>query len=96
MSISFKCECCEKNIKAPDNAGGKWGGCPHCGHRCYIPLPFDEGEEELKLAPIDQNEESQYHEMMKETHNLTQSMLKQRDMPEDDSVEPIPSLTHKQ
>ncbi|MBN1457879.1 MAG: hypothetical protein JW912_08505 [Sedimentisphaerales bacterium] len=84
MSISFTCECCEKKIKAPDNAGGRWGSCPHCNHRCYIPLPHDDDEEELKLAPIDANEESQYHEMMKETHDLTQNILKQNEVPDDD------------
>ena len=55
MSISLHCESCKKKIKAPDETGGKWGKCPHCGHRCYIPLPksnddplfFDAGEREI-------------------------------------------------
>jgi len=58
MAITLTCECCKKKINAPDNAGGKWAKCPHCGFKCYIPLPPADGEEELKLAPIDENEET--------------------------------------
>ena len=84
MSISFTCECCEEKIKASDSAGGKWGSCPHCNHHCYIPLPRDDSEEELKLAPIDPEEENEYDEMMKETNELTRDMLKQSQVPDDD------------
>jgi len=89
MPISFTCESCEKKIKAPDNAGGRWGACPHCNHRCYIPLPHDDNEEELTLAPVDDNEEEQYNEMMKETNELTKDMLKQKQVPNDNG-EPAP------
>ena len=75
MSITFHCECCKKKIKAPDEAGGKWGSCPNCNHRCYIPLPPATDEEELKLVPIDPSEETQYQESMRETHSLTQRIL---------------------
>ncbi len=87
MGISFKCECCEKKVKAPDSAGGKWGACPSCNHRCYIPLPHTDDEEELVLAPIDPNEESQYQNMMKETHDLTKKVLSETAMPDDDGSE---------
>ena len=75
MSISFHCQKCKKKIKAPDESGGKWGSCPHCKHRCYIPLPPSLDEEEIKLAPIDPAEETQYGQMMRETYNLTQNIL---------------------
>jgi len=52
--------------------------CPHCNHRCYVPLPRDENEPELKLAPIDENEESRYDSMMRETYNLTQNILHEK------------------
>jgi len=78
MSISFKCQRCKKKIKAPDKAGGKYGQCPHCNYRCYIPAPPDENEPELKLAPIDEEEENQYGEMMRKTHDLTQNILHER------------------
>ena len=83
MSISFNCESCKKRIKAPDNAGGKWGSCPYCKHRCYIPLPKSEDEEELKLAPIDIMEESRIDAMMRETHSLTRNILHESQIPEE-------------
>jgi len=80
MSISLHCECCKKKITAPDDAGGKWGKCPYCNHKSYIPLPANEGEE-VKLAPIDENEEMRYKEMMRETHHITETLLKQVEEP---------------
>ena len=87
MGISFKCECCEKKIKAPDSAGGKWGACPSCHHRCYIPLPHTDDEVELTLAPIDPNEESHYQDMMKETYDLTKKVISETEIPDDDGSE---------
>ena len=78
MSISFKCQRCKKKIKSPDKNGGKYGQCPHCNYRCYIPMPPDENEPELKLAPIDEEEEVQYGEMMRKTYDLTQNILHER------------------
>lgn len=83
MPISFHCECCKKKIKAPDQAGGRWGSCPYCNHKCYIPLPKNDDEEELRLAPIDESEESQFEDMMRETHNLTQNILHQNEIPDE-------------
>ena len=81
MSISFHCECCKKKITAPDNAGGKWGKCPYCNHKCYIPTPKSDNDEELKLAPIDESEEEKYERMMRETQNLTGVLLHQTEIP---------------
>lgn len=75
MAITFVCECCKKKINAPDEAGGKWGKCPSCGFKCYIPLPPAEGEEEIGLAPIDENDETQYKELMRETYHITEELL---------------------
>lgn len=75
MSISFHCEQCGKKVKAPDTAGGKWGACPQCQHRCYIPMPISPDEPELKLAPVDESEESRIERMMKEAHSVTQFIL---------------------
>ncbi len=86
MTIGFHCESCKKKINAPDDAGGKWGKCPYCHHRCYVPLPESEGEEELKLAPVDETEEMKYQRMMKETHNITQSLLHEKGEPEDNDT----------
>ena len=81
MSISFHCENCKKKVNAPDGTGGKWGRCPHCNHRCYIPLPKSKGEGELKLAPIDPNEEVEYEKMIKETQDLRQDILHEKEEP---------------
>jgi hypothetical protein len=81
MPISFHCECCKQRIKAPDAAGGKWGNCPYCKHRCYIPLPKAEDEEELRLAPIDENEESKIGMLKTQTHVLTRQLLHETDLP---------------
>ena len=86
MSISFKCQRCKKKIKAPDKNGGKYGQCPHCNYRCYIPSPPDENEPELKLAPIDEEEENQYSDMMRKTHDLTQNILHERAGDEPDNA----------
>ena len=83
MSISLICEQCGKKIKAPDNTGGKYGSCPECGYKCYIPLPLKEGEEELVLAPVDENSEVTHDEMMKQTHSLTENILNETAAPKD-------------
>ena len=75
MPISFHCESCKKKIKAPDEGGGKWGSCPNCSHRCYIPLPPATEDEMLTLAPLDPSEETQYEQMKQEAHSLRESIL---------------------
>ena len=91
MPITLHCESCKKKITAPDNAGGKWGKCPFCNHRCYIPMPESPDEEELKLAPLDESEEKKYEKMMKETFNITESLLHVKEEPE----EPSPSKSNE-
>jgi len=86
MAISFHCESCKKKIKAPDTAGGKWGNCPHCKHRCYVPLPPAANEEEIKLAPIDENEETEYSRMMRETQNLALNIFHEVEQPDDNNT----------
>lgn len=56
MSIKLRCTHCGKEIQAPEEAAGRWGKCPHCSHRVYIPLPpSDEGE--ISLVPLDEEDE---------------------------------------
>ena len=87
MTISFHCESCKKKIKAPDDAGGKWGKCPYCTHRCYVPLPKSDDEPELKLAPIDEAEETQMGDLMRQTYDLTHKILRERELFDDGSDE---------
>ena len=89
MAIIFHCEYCGKEIKAADSAGGKWGKCPACHNRLYVPSS-DSGEE-LKLAPIDVTAEEREKQLMAETHKLTQDILQEREVPEgaNETVGPI-------
>lgn len=80
MAIIFHCEHCGKKIEAADAAGGKWGKCPSCHNKLYVPS-MDTGEE-LKLAPIDETDLEREHRLMAETHRLTQDILKEREIPD--------------
>ncbi len=80
MSITFHCEHCRKKIEAADSAGGRWGKCPACHNKIYVPMP-DTGEE-LKLAPVDSSFLEKERELMAETHRLTMDILKEREVPD--------------
>ena len=61
MPITFRCEKCGKEVKAPDGAGGKRGKCPHCGQSNYIPAPVTE-DDMIPLAQLDTEQERQRQE----------------------------------
>lgn len=84
MAIVFHCEHCGKEIRAADDAGGKWGKCPNCQHKLYV--PSKETGEELKLAPEDISDLEREKKLMAETYRLTQDILKERDVPEGPSA----------
>jgi len=79
MTISFHCDYCGKKIEAPDDAGGKWGKCPRCHNKLYV-LSADTGEE-LKLAPIDETDETKQQQLMAETYKLAQDILLEKETP---------------
>ncbi|MBN2136936.1 MAG: hypothetical protein JW720_03945 [Sedimentisphaerales bacterium] len=82
MAITFHCEYCGKEIRAADQAGGKWGKCPACHNKLYVPnLNIND---ELTLAPIDETEEEKKKRLMAETYMLTQDILQERTIPEGD------------
>jgi hypothetical protein len=85
MAIAFHCEHCGKKIEAPDGAGGKWGKCPACRNKVYVPAP-DTGEEELKLAPIDNNDLAEQSKLMAETRRIEQEIMNEQDIPPDQTV----------
>jgi len=79
MAISFHCKYCGKKIEAADAAGGKWGKCPSCHNKVYIPDMNNAEGEELKLAPIDDDEERRKKQLMAETFRLEQDILLERE-----------------
>ena len=87
MSITFHCEYCGKKIEAHDGAGGKWGKCPACHNKLYVP-DLSADDEELKLAPIDESDEERKKRLMAETRMLEQEILREREIP-DESAEPV-------
>lgn len=83
MGITFHCEHCGKKIEASDSAGGKWGRCPTCHNKVYVPdLSSDE---ELKLAPINEDDRAKQKQLMAETYKLTQDILLEREGPNDEA-----------
>jgi hypothetical protein len=81
MPIKFQCSLCGKKIEAPDSTGGKWGKCPGCHNKVYVPQPITD-DEELKLAPIDETEEQKQKQLMLETFQLTREILEEKAVPE--------------
>lgn len=78
MAITFQCDNCGKEIKAKDSAGGKWGKCPSCKHKLYVPDVANNEEEELTFAPVDEDAQRREKELMAETLRLQQDILKEK------------------
>jgi hypothetical protein len=76
MSITFHCEFCGKKIEAKETSAGKWGKCPSCHNKIYVPNL--NVEDDLKLAPIDESEEERKQRLMDETFQLEQEILSER------------------
>jgi cytochrome c1 len=81
MSIIFNCEHCGKKIKSPDEAAGKWGKCPACHNKIYVPKSNNEEDEELKLAPVDETEIEKQKRLLAETYKLTQDIMGESQIP---------------
>jgi hypothetical protein len=86
MSITFHCEHCGKKIEAPDNAGGKWGKCPGCHNKVYV--PSKQPEDDLRLAPLDDNDERKQKELIAETVRLREDILSETESPEEGKPPP--------
>ena len=78
MAIEFKCEHCERIIRAADELGGRMGQCPHCGHSMYIPLPAGEVSEALELDEVNPEEEAQRQELIAETRRTMHKLWQDR------------------
>jgi DNA-directed RNA polymerase subunit RPC12/RpoP len=92
MSITFHCDHCGKKIEAHDSAGGKWGKCPACGNKLYVPAPLE--DDALKLAPVDESEEARRKRLMAESYQITQDILQERETPDGPgTVPPEPAVS---
>lgn len=80
MPVEFHCEHCGKLVKAPSEAAGRKGKCPHCQVVCYIPMPPEEIEE-IGLAPLDDAEEQKRKRALEETARLQHALLHDRATP---------------
>ncbi len=83
MSISFHCEHCGKKIQASDSAAGKRGKCPACHNQIFVPPP-EMGDDELKLAPVDESEIEREKRLIAESFKLRQSILRETAEPEEE------------
>jgi len=81
MPIKLHCNYCGKKIEAPDNAGGKWGKCPGCHNKVYVPLPTA-ADDELKLTPVDEGELKRQRELLEETQRITRDILLEKNAAE--------------
>jgi len=93
MPVQFHCVHCGRKIEAQDSATGKWGKCPACHNRVYVPAP--ETGEELRLAPIDEAEEQRKKQLLAETYKITQDILQQKEIPEY-AQPPVPDMTDEE
>jgi len=92
MAITFHCEHCGKKIEAQDSAGGKWGKCPACHNKLYVPKLNTDEDEEIKLAPLDETDEERKKRLLAETHKITQDILSERESLGGSSKGPVPEF----
>ncbi len=82
MAITFHCEHCGKEIKTKEENGGKRAKCPYCKNTIYVPKPVSEKEvEELKLEPVDEEEEKRKRELLNQTYRIQEDILSQKEVP---------------
>lgn len=80
VAIEFHCEHCNHLIKAPDDAGGRTGNCPHCHNATYIPRPVPD-DDVYDLAPLDDSEEKRRKKEASEDAAYQRSLLHERATP---------------
>ena len=83
MAIEFHCNHCNHQIKAPDEAAGRQGKCPHCGGVNYVPRPMTPNEGELDLAPLDDEEEKKRQRASREDAAYQWKLLHEKSIPGD-------------
>lgn len=87
MAIEFHCEHCNHLIKAAPEIAGQTGKCPCCGVETYIPSPIEEENEELGLAPIDEEFEQHRKQAALEDAEYQRKLLKEKATPEEKAAQ---------
>lgn len=77
MSIELHCAKCGKLIRAPDEAGGKRGKCPHCSNSVYIPEHLDD-DDMIAVAPLDESEDERDQQLRRESLQFATSVGKDK------------------
>ncbi|MCK6456773.1 MAG: hypothetical protein L6Q92_09620 [Phycisphaerae bacterium] len=80
MPIEFHCTHCEQLVRAPNEAAGRKGKCPHCQNIVYIPLP-PEDSGEIPLAPVDDDAERRAKRLETEARELERKLRGERSLP---------------
>jgi hypothetical protein len=88
VAIQFHCEHCGKLVKAPDNAGGRAGRCPHCSGEVFIPTAQQDDADEIGLAPLDPEEERQRRQAAAEDAAYQRRLLEDKEPPPEEGVKP--------
>ncbi len=83
MAIEFHCTHCAHLIKAPDEAAGQHGKCPHCHGLNYIPRPMTANEGEIDLAPLDEEDEKKRQRASREDAAYQWKLLHEKSIPGD-------------
>ena len=77
MAIEFHCDHCGKLIRAPQDAAGRQGKCPHCQQSVYIKTPSDQIEE-VGLTPLDDQADATEARARREAQQLERNLLRER------------------
>jgi hypothetical protein len=90
MAIEFHCEHCGKLVRAGDEHAGKRGKCPGCHQNVYIPTPDDQLDP-LQVAPLDDADESRQKQLLDESRDLAQDLMRDREAPPESAADTAPS-----
>ncbi len=95
--IRVTCEHCNHSIKAPREAAGRRGKCPHCHNSVYIPTPESELDE-IPLELEDEQTHSEAQRLQKEAAEVAAALRREtKDAPQPTAIpqqdSPAPQAT---
>ena len=96
--IRITCNHCNHVIKAPRQAAGKRGKCPHCHNSVYVPTP-QEDLEEIPLAAGDEDSLARADRLEKEAQDVAAAIRRETsappgERPQPDSGSPRDAASH--